>query len=92
MDIGLDNFKTCCNKLNNVKIDIDNLYILGLVIVILDNKINNIGIFFEIVISYLKKVNKKTDIIKKSKEKIDSEDFNLYIEGSSDKFIFWLTN
>jgi len=91
-DNSLDILKTCCSKLNNIKVDIDNLYILESVIVILDNKINNIDIFFEIVISYLKKVNKKPDIIKKSRNKIDSEDLNLYIEDSSDKFILWLTN
>ena len=35
---------------------------------------------------------KKTDIIKKSKEKTYSDDFNLYIEESTDKFIAWLAN
>jgi hypothetical protein len=59
---------------------------------ILDNKINNIEKFFEIFLLYLKKINKKTDIIKKSKEKLYLDDFDLYIEDSSDKFISWITN
>ena len=88
----IDDFRICCNKLNNTKIDIDNLYILESFVVILDNKINNTEVFFETLLLYLKKVNKKTDIIKKSKEKSYLEDFNLYIEESSDKFIGWLTN
>ena len=87
----LNNFQICCNKLNNIKIDIDNLYILESIVVILDNKINNIEQFFDIFSLYLKKINKKADIIKKTKEKIYLEDFDLYIEESSDKFISWLT-
>jgi len=86
------NFRICCNKLNNTKIDADNLYILESFVAILDNKINNTSDFFETLLLYLKKINKKTDIIKKSKEKSYLEDFNLYIEESSDKFIAWLTN
>ena len=88
--INIDNFKNSCNKLNNTKIDIDNLYILESLVSILDNKINNIEKFFEIFLLYLKKINKKTDIIKKLKDKIYLEDFNLYIEESSDKFISWI--
>jgi hypothetical protein len=85
--INIDNFEISCNKLNNVKIEIDNLYILESFINILDDKINTIENFFEIFLLYLKKINKKPDIIKKSKEKTYLEDFNLYIEESSDKFI-----
>ena len=90
--ININNFEICCNKLNNIKIDIDNLYILESFVGILDNKINNIEKFFETLLLYLKKINKKTDIIKNSKEKTYLEDFNLYIEESPDKFIAWLTN
>ena len=89
---NFDNFEICCNKLNNVKIEIDNLYILESFVVILDNKINNVEKFFETFLLYLKKINKKQDIIKKSKEKTYLEDFNLYIEDSTDKFIDWLIN
>lgn len=90
--INIGNFEICCNKLSNVKIEIDNLYILETFIAILDNKINNTEKFFETFLLYLKKINKKTDIIKKSKEKTYLEDFNLYIEDSTDKFIDWLIN
>ena len=89
---NIGNFEICCNKLNNIKIEIDNLYILESFVVILDNKINNTENFFETFLLYLKKINKKTDIIKKSKEKTYLEDFNLYIEDSTDKFIDWLIN
>lgn len=88
----INNFQILCNKLNNIKIDIDNLYTLESLIVILDNKINSIDNFFEIFLLYLKKINKKIYIIKKIKEKKYVEDFNLYLEESSDKFIYWLTN
>jgi hypothetical protein len=90
--ININNFENCFNKLNNAKVDIDNLYILESVIIILDNKINNIEKFFETFLLYLKKINKNPDIIKKSKEKFFLEEFNLYIEESSDKFISWLIN
>lgn len=90
--INISNFEICCNKLNNIKIDIDNLHILESFVVILDNKINNTEKFFETLLLYFKKINKKTDVIKNSKEKTYLEDFNLYIEESSDKFIAWLTN
>jgi len=90
--LNISNLEICCNKLNNTKIEIDNLYVLESLVCILDNKINNIERFFETLILYLKKINKKTDVIKKSKEKTYLEDFNLYIEESSDKFIAWLTN
>ena len=90
--INIADFEICCNKLNNIKIEIDNLYVLESLISILDNKINDIDKFCETFLLYLKKINKKTDIIKKSKEKTYSDDFNLYIEESTDKFIAWLAN
>jgi len=90
--INTDNFEICCNKLNNTKIEIDNLCVLETIINVFADKINNIDNFFEIFLLYLKKINKKTDIIKKTKDKIYLEDFNLYIEESSDKFIAWLIN
>ena len=88
----IDNFNFFCNKLNNIKINLDNLNILESLIIILDDKINIIENFFEIILLYLKKINKKIYIIKKSKEKTYLEDFDLYIEESSDKFIDWLIN
>ena len=90
--INVADFEICCNKLNNIKIDIDNLYILESLVSILDNKIIDIKKFCETFLLYLKKINKKTDIIKKSKEKTYSDDFNLYIEESTDKFIGWLAS
>ena len=90
--ININNFENCCNKLNNIKVDIDNLYILEYVIIVLDNKITNIEKFFETTLLYLKKVNKNQDIIKITKEKTYLDDFNFYIEESTDKFIIWLTN
>ena len=90
--IHIDNFKIFCNKLTNIKIDLDNLNILESFINILDNKINIIETFFEIILLYLKKINKKIDIIKKSKDKTFLDDFDLYIEDSPDKFIDWIIN
>ena len=90
--IYFDNFKIFCNKLSNIKIDLDNLNILESFIIILDNKINIIEPFFEIILLYLKKINKKINIIKKSKDKTFLDDFDLYIEDSPDKFIDWLIN
>ena len=87
---NIDNYKILCNKLNNIKIGIDILYILESMINILDNKINNIEQFFDILLLYLKKIKNKIIIIKKSKAKTYLEEFDLYIEESSDKFINWL--
>ena len=88
----IDNFKIFCIKLNNIKIDIDNLNILGSLITILDNKIDNTDIFFKIILFITKKINKKLDFIKKFKDKSCQEDFDLYIEDDVEKFITWLTN
>ena len=88
----IDIFEIFCNKLINIKIDIDNLYILDSFVDILDNKVNNIDKFFEIILFITKKINKKIDIIKIYKYKSYLEDFDLYIEESPDKFTTWLTN
>jgi hypothetical protein len=90
--ININNFKNCCNKFNNIKFDIENLHSLEILTVILDSKINNIEKFFEIFLLYLKKINKKTSIIKKSIEKTYLDDFDVYFEETSDKFISWLIN
>ena len=90
--IYINNFEIFSIKLNSIKIDIDNLNILESLITVLDNKINNIEKFFEYFLLYLKKINKKLDLIKKSKEKFYLDEFDLYINESPDKFIAWLTN
>jgi hypothetical protein len=90
--IYINNFEIFSTKLVSIKIDIDNLNILESLISVLDNKINNIEKFFEYFLLYLKKINKKLDLIKKSKEKFYLDELDLYINESSDKFIAWLTN
>jgi hypothetical protein len=90
--INTDDFEKCCNKLNNTKLSIENLYLLERLIIILDNKINDVEKFYEIFLLYLKKTNKKTEIIRKSIDKTYLDDFDLYFEETSDKFINWLTN
>lgn len=87
----INNFRICCNKLNNIKLNIENVTILETITSILDNKINKTDIFFDIFLLYLKKINKKTNIIKRTLEKTYLEDFNLLIEETPDKFITWLT-
>ena len=83
-------FDFFCNKLNNLKIDnIENIHNLELIINIFDKKINNIDTFFEIILLYLNKINKKIDKINKNKEKLYSDDFELYIKEPSNKFIAW---
>ena len=90
--INTNDFEKCCNKLNNTKFSIENLYLLERLIIILDNKINDVEKFYEIFLLYLKKTNKKTEIIRKSIDKTYLDDFDLYFEETSDKFINWLTN
>ena len=86
----IDNFEIFCIKLNNTKIDLDNLNILESLITILNNKINTIDNFLKIILFITKKINKKIDFIKKIKDKSCQEDFDLYIENDSEKFIYWL--
>jgi len=90
--INTDSFEKLCNKLNNTKFNIENLRLFETLVVILDNKINDVEKIFEIFLLYLKKINKKTEIIKKSIDKTYLDDFELYIEETTDKFIDWLTN
>jgi hypothetical protein len=90
--INTDSFEKLCNKLNNTKFNIENLRLFETLVVILDNKINDVEKTFEIFLLYLKKINKKTEIIKKSIDKTYLDDFELYIEETTDKFIDWLTN
>lgn len=90
----IDNFEFFCNKLNNAKIDQDNLNIFGSLISILDNKINKVDIFLKIILFITKKINKKIDFIKKFKDKICQEDFDLQIETEEEveNFIYWLSS
>jgi hypothetical protein len=88
----IDNFEIFSVKLNNIKIDLDNLNVLEYLITILDNKINNTDNFLKIILFITKKINKKIDFIKKIKNKFNLEEFNLYIEDDVEKFITWLTN
>ena len=90
--IYVNNFEIVCIKLNNTKIDLDNLTILAAFITILDNKINNTDFFLKIILFITKKINKKIDFIKKIKDKSCQEDFDLYVENDSEKFISWLTS
>jgi hypothetical protein len=88
----IDNFEIFSVKIINTKIDLDNLNILESLITVLDNKINNIDKFFKIILFITKKINKKIDFIKKIKDKIHLEEFDLYIEDDVEKFTTWLTN
>jgi hypothetical protein len=90
----IDNFEIVCVKLNNTKIDLDNLNILESLITILNNKINNIDNFLKIILFITKKINKKIDFIKKIKDKICQEEFDLNVETEVevDIFISWISN
>jgi hypothetical protein len=88
----IDNFQLFCIKLNNIKIELDNLNILETLITVLDNKTNNIDNFFKIILFITKKINKKIDSIKKIKDKIHLEEFDLYIVDDIEKFTTWLVN
>ena len=92
--INIADFEICCNKLNNLKIDLISLNILESIITILDNKINNIDNFLKIILFITKKINKKIDFIKKINDKIYLEEFNLQIETEAEveTFISWLSS
>jgi hypothetical protein len=77
-------------KFNSLNIDIENLYTLELFTNILDNKIMNIEKFMEIILLYLKKIQKNTTMIKITKEKLYLDDFDLYLQEIPDKFINWV--
>jgi hypothetical protein len=90
----IHNFELFYNKLNNLKIEIDNLNILESIIAIFNNKINKLDVFFEIVLLYLSKINKKIDKINKYKDKIYLEEFDSHIEEEDavDNFVTWFIN
>jgi hypothetical protein len=88
---NLNKFNKLCNKLNNLKISVSELNVLELFIDILDSKINNIEVFFEIIMLYIKKINKNIHVIKKHKEKFYTSEFELYLMDSTpEKFVSWL--
>jgi hypothetical protein len=90
----IDNFEICCIKLNNSKIDLISLTIFESIITILDNKIHNTDNFLKIILFITKKTNKKIDFIKKIKDKICQEDFDLQIETEAEveNFISFLSS
>ena len=50
----------------------------------------NIEKFMEIILLYLKKIQKNTTMIKITKEKLYLDDFDLYLQELPDKFINWV--
>jgi hypothetical protein len=97
-----------CNKINSLRFDKNNLDVLGLFINTIDDKTVSIDKFIEIILLYLKKIQKNinvtnvtnvtnatntanaTKIIQKIKEKIYVEEFDTYLQESTEKFVNWV--
>jgi hypothetical protein len=80
------------SKLRVFTFNLNELKNLNLLIEILDTKIEDENIFLEILINYLKKINKNTNLILKINEKMKNEDLNIYVDENVDKLVNWLIN
>lgn len=85
-----------CNKINSLKLEKNNFDIFGLFINTIDDKTVSIDKFIEIILLYLKKIQKNinvtniTTILQKTKEHINTEEFETHLQESSDKFVNWV--
>jgi len=87
-----DNLIKINSKLRVFTFNLNELKNLNLLIEILDTKIEDENIFLEILINYLKKINKNTNLILKINEKMKNEDLNIYVDENVDKLVNWLIN
>ena len=75
-----DNLIKINSKLRVFTFNLNELKNLNLLIEILDTKIEDENRFLEILINYLKKIYKNTNLILKINEKIKNEDFNTNVD------------
>lgn len=87
-----DNLIKINSKLRVFTFNLNELKNLNLLIEILDTKIEDENRFLEILINYLKKIYKNTNLILKINEKIKNEDFNTNVDENVDKLVNWLIN
>lgn len=80
------------SKLRVFTFNLNELKNLNLLIEILDTKIEDENRFLEILINYLKKIYKNTNLILKINEKMKNEDLNIYLDENVDKLVNWLIN
>jgi len=80
------------SKLRVFTFNLNELKNLNLLIEILDTKIEDENRFLEILINYLKKIYKNSNLILKINEKIKNEDFNTNVDENVDKLVNWLIN
>jgi len=78
------------SKMKVFSFNLNELKNLNLLIEILDTKIEDENRFLEILVNYLKKINKNINLILKINEKIKNEDLNIYIDENVDKLVNWL--
>jgi hypothetical protein len=80
------------SKLRVFTFNLNELKNLNLLIEILDTKIEDENRFLEILINYLKKIYKNSNLILKINEKMKNEDLHIYLDENVDKLVNWLIN
>lgn len=85
------------SKIKNLSLNLEELNNINLFVNILDNKVEDENVFIDIILLYLKKINKNSNLILKLQNKIKSENFDSYLDNNInnninniDKFINWL--
>ena len=87
-----DKFEKITNKLIDIKLQSNELANLVKSIDIFDAKIEDIKKYYEVILCLLKKIEKNVCLINKTKEKIYSDLFCVYLYENSEKFINWLVS
>lgn len=89
LNVNNDLFKIY-SKLKVLILNIDELKNINLLINVLDNKIQDKNQFIDILVLYLKKINKNTCLILKINDKLKNENLDFYLNENLDKLINWL--
>ena len=77
-------------QINNIKMDNQIIQSVNLLTNELDNKIEDIPVFFTLLTQIVKKIAKCSVDVEKIKEKIFSEAFDKWLEESHEKFVNWI--
>ena len=84
-----DKYIKLCFKVSSLDMEITKLVYFNAIIDFLDIEFKNIDKFLEIVLLLLKKINKNKDVIEICLSKIHSDDKNIFIIDTPEKFISW---
>jgi hypothetical protein len=89
-NIFVKNFEKIYNKINYAELKIYEVKNFLLLIEKIDNKIDDNERFTEILLSFIKKINKNSKILINIENKLFDENMDLLLEGNLDKLLVWL--